>query len=402
MPVFSVAWAVPSSIQRGLEVGSFERLGGLVREAVSGRVVAFLREAIDLKTIPGDVLAGGTGLGVLNLSIATMGFAVVLKRMSHIQHRLQQTHDLLEKLDQKIDLSFYANFCAALDLAHDAFTLVRLENRDSAARQAIDRLAATRHHYTPLATSQLNTRGPAVDAYLATLSLAYVAEARCYLELEELDAAAQRLSAGASALRPHVRGQIETLLTSNPAAYLHPALTGRVDLRRLTQVLRWIDPGLDENAVFEAQRGNFAKLVRSPETWSDSLPSAVWDPKFDSVKGAAAPPKAASFEWPASIRVPAIGAIDLPAWRVRLPGLGRTAGPDPYDRLPAVMETIEGLIEDMRRLEGYSTEVDAFRNTGMSFRDWRALSLHSSSPGDQPALHCVEVETAMDVRPATR
>lgn len=364
----------------------------MIRDVISGRVVAFLRENSDLKQVAGQLLASGTGLGLLNLSVATMGFAVVAKRVDGIQRRLKQTHLVLEKLDQKVDLSFDANLCAALDLAHDAFTLVRLENRESAAKQAIDRLAEARHHYSSLATSTLNATGPAVDAYLGTLILASVAEARCYLELEELDVAAQRMRTGTAAIAPHVRGHVTTLLTSNPAAYLHPALKGRVDLSRLTRVFRWLNPGLDENMVFEEQRANFVQLVKSPESWIDALPSAVWDPKFNSEHEPAPSRSTGNIGMPEmSIRLPALGKVDVPAWRVRLPRIGRAADATPFDRLPAVMDTLEAMIEDMRRFDGYCAEVEAIQNAGVSFREWQALVRPSTVAG-APAVQYVQIE----------
>ena len=209
-----------------------------IRDVLTGQIVAFLREkninadtlAPLLTTGSAAVTAGGSAVfGVLNLSLTTMGFAVVLKRIDGIQHRLQQTQDRLTKLDQKVDLSFFANLLAALDLANDAFTLVRTENRESAARQSVDCLAQARHYYwrSPLPRQRKRTSR---DVYLATLTLASVAEARCYLELEELGRASQRLKTASAAIMPHVRGHVTTLLTSNPAAYLHPALKGRVDL----------------------------------------------------------------------------------------------------------------------------------------------------------------------------
>ena len=45
-----------------------------------------------------------------------MGFIVVLKRLGVIEQRLEQAQEVLQTIDYKIDLSFYANFRAALDL----------------------------------------------------------------------------------------------------------------------------------------------------------------------------------------------------------------------------------------------------------------------------------------------
>ena len=162
--MFRVATAIPSAVQHGLDTGTFEQIGGMIREVVSGRVVAFLREHSDVAQAAGHVFGSGLALGVLNLSVATMGFAVVSRRVTGIEQRLRQTHDLLEKLNQKVDLSFYANFRAALDLAQDSFTLTRHENRETRAHQAINRLGAARHEYAMLAATQLNAGGVAVDA----------------------------------------------------------------------------------------------------------------------------------------------------------------------------------------------------------------------------------------------
>jgi hypothetical protein len=320
----------------------------------------------------------------------------VLKRIGGIQHRLQQTQDALTKLDQKIDLSFFANLCAALDLAHDAFTLVRAENRESAARQSVDRLAEARHYYLAIATSTLNANGPAVDAYLSTLILTSVAEARCYLELEELNRATQRLQTAHAALQPHVRRHVTTLLTSNPAAFLHPALKGRVDLSRLTRVLNWLSPGLDENAVFEQQRANFLVMVKAEDAWSESLPSALWDPKFDPQAGAERS-SSVGFAVPGlSFSVPKLGQFTVPARRVKLPTLGKSTAPAALERLPAVMDTVESMIEDVRRFEGYCAEVETIERAGISFHAWQSLPA-SAIPVAPGPVHYLQPEAAASV-----
>jgi hypothetical protein len=382
MAPFTVGSSIPETVQRSLDTGIFERVGGVIKDVLSGRVIAFLREGVSADSLAPLLTTGGTAaLGVLNLSLATMGFAVVLKRIGGIQQRLQQTQDALIKLNQKIDLSYFANLRAGLDLAQDAFTLVRPENRESAARQSVDRLAEARHHYLALATSTLDANGPAVDAYLATLTLTAAAEARCYLELEELNRATQRLKTASADILPHVRGHVSTLLTANPAAYLHPSLKGGVDLSRLTRVLNWLTPGLDENAVFEQQRGNFARFVKAPNEWTETLPSALWDPKFAPATEAAERSSGKGFAVPElRFSLPKIGHVDVPSWRVKLPSLGRGSDMTALERLPAVMETMEGMIEDMRRFEGYCSEVEAIEHAGVSFREWRALPA-GANPG---------------------
>jgi hypothetical protein len=389
---FTVGTSIPDAVQKSLDAGVLERLGGVIREALSGQVIAFLREGVSAENLAPLVATGGAAaLGVLNLSLATMGFAVVLKRINGIQHRLQQTQDVLTKLDQKIDLSHFASLCTALDLAHDAFVMVRPENRGNSARQAVDRLAEARHYYSAIATSTLNASGPAVDAYLATLTLTSVAEARCYLELEELDRATQRLQNASAAILPHVRGHVATLLTPNPAAYLHPSLKGRVDLSRLTRVLNWLTPGLDENAVFEQQRANLVTFVKSQDNWTASLPSALWDPKFGST--AAEAPGAGGFTVPElSFNLPKLGQVGVPSWVVKLPTFGKAPESTALERLPAVMNTIEGMIEDMQRFEGYRAEVEAIAHAGVSFREWQSAATATPGGSGTAALHYLQLQ----------
>jgi hypothetical protein len=44
-------------------------------------------------------------------------------RLRELEKRLQQAQEVLNKINYKIDLGYYANFRAALDLAVNAFTM---------------------------------------------------------------------------------------------------------------------------------------------------------------------------------------------------------------------------------------------------------------------------------------
>src|SRR5262245_63131682 len=99
--------------------------------------------------------------------------------------------------------------------------------------------------------------------------------------MEEPEEAIKLLDLGISEIYPRVQCHVNDLLTSNRAAYLHPSLKGKVDLRRLTNTLRWFDPGLDENKVFEQQREAFFQLSGGLHDWIKKMPSAIWDPLID-------------------------------------------------------------------------------------------------------------------------
>jgi tetratricopeptide (TPR) repeat protein len=283
-----------------------------------------------------------TAASVLNLGVSVMGFAVIAQRLNELEKRLKQAEELLNKVNRKIDLSFYANFRAAIELAINAFTMTKPENRRSSALQAINRFLEAEHIYTEYTDIEIEQKSQIADEYLLTLSLAYLAEVRCYLELEEHDTALRRFQEGARVIRSRIHKYVEILLTSNPAVYLQSQFTGLIDLRRLTRIYQWIDPALDENAVFELQRKNLFKIAEDPKKWLDSLPAAIL---------------------------------------TRIEVEGGWFGPSDEDlkkeadkRLPQVFEVIESMIETNRRFESYQTELQAISQLGISFHDWLKLT----------------------------
>jgi tetratricopeptide (TPR) repeat protein len=402
-------------VVKGLADGTFERVGGVIREIGTKHVVAWLKEsgtnAVQLPTsnnpspnflslivsganlvtsgantaIVGKGLAnvnqrlGGieqqvgniqqtlqqaqgilqmsTAASILGLCVSVMGFAAIAQRLKELEQRLQTAQELLNKIDRKIDLGYYANFRAALDLAINAFTMSKSENRRSSALQAINRFLEAQHIYTKYIDLELEQKSQIVDEYIMTLSLAYIAEIRCYLELEEHDTALRRFQEGSLVLRSLIQKYVELLLTSNPAAYLQPEFRGKIDLQRLTKIYQWIDPVFNENAVFEMQREDLIKLAQEPNKWIDSLPSAILD------------------------------RVEVP-WGI--------FGPNPEDlkkeatkRLPQTMEVIESMIETYNRLESYQSEVKAIAQLGISFQDWLKLAPAEAKPEKAELMYII-------------
>jgi len=405
----TVTFALADWIAKGLADGAFERVGGVIREVGSKQVVAWLREASSITSqgIPfvGDPVTGvlnlivsganavvsakgfsdvnqrlggienqlgaigqslqvtqgilqvTTAASILNLGVSVMGFAVIAQRLNELEKRLKQSEELLNKVNRKIDLSFYANFRAAIQLAVNAFTMTKLENRRSSALQAINRFLEAEQHYIGYTDAELEQKSQIADEYLLTLSLAYLAEARCYLELEEHETALRRFQEGAKVLRSRIHKYVDILLTSNPAVYLQPWYKGQIDLRRLTRIYQWIDPNLDENAVFEMQRQNFVNIVRDPNKWVASLPPAILD---------------------------------------RVEVKGGWFGPNEGDlmreaekRLPQVLEAVESMIETNRRFEAYQAEVEAIAQLKISFHEWLKLSPSDAKPDSAELMYII-------------
>ncbi|MDF5709512.1 MAG: hypothetical protein PUP90_18085 [Nostoc sp. S4] len=307
-----------------------------------GRIENQLGELGQTLQLHQGILQITTAASVLNLGVSVMGFAVISQRLKELEERLQQAQELLNKINRKIDLSFYANFRAALDLAINAFTMAKAENRRSSALQAINRFLEAEHIYTQYTDIEIEQKSQIADEYLLTLSLAYLAEARCYLELEEYETAIRRFQEGAKVIRSRIQKYVDLLLTSNPGVYLQPEFKDQIDLRRLTRIYQWIDPTLDENAVFDLQRENLFKMAQDSSKWLDSLPAAIL------------------------IRVEVQGGWFGPSQN----DLKQEA----YKRLPQVFEVMESMIETNRRFESYQTEVQAISQLGISFHDWLKLT----------------------------
>ncbi|MEH1896368.1 MAG: hypothetical protein V7K94_13900 [Nostoc sp.] len=378
LPV-TVTFMLADWIIKGIADGTLERVGGVIREVGSKHIVTWLREQGSptgnqlgelgrSMLLTQGILQVTSAVSILNLGVSVIGFAVIAQRLKELEQRLQQAQKLLNNINHKIDLSFYANFRAAIELANNAFTMTKIENRRSSALQAINRFLEAQHIYTEYTDIEIEQKSQIADEYLLTLSLAYLAEARCYLELEEHETALRRFQEGSIVIRSHIHKYVKLLLTFNPAVYLQPQFRGQIDLRRLTRIYQWLDPTLDENAVFDMQRMNLFILAQDPNNWKwvESIPAAIWDSKID--------------------------------W------VGKAIWDDPkpqiYARLPKTLELMESMIETNRRFEAYQTEVQAISQLGISFHDWLKLTPSTEIKPDGAELMYIIPSKPFDLQPS--
>jgi hypothetical protein len=390
---------LPNRIAQGLLAGKLERVGGVVRDMKSKEVVTWLRDVDKtsnqvLSTVLSPSTLSNTAstalslanpvIGVLNLAVSTMGFLIIKKRLSVIEQQLEQAQEVLQTIDYKIDLSFYANFGAALDLACNTFTLTSSDNRKMSAMQAINRFLEAEHHYTTLADKEIGNDSLVAYEYLSTLCLAYVTEIRCYLELEELDTAQRRLHEGSAALRPRFEKHVNTLLTSNPAAYLHPSLKEQVGLKHLTKIYQWLKPGLNEIDVFDMLRENLFNLAQKPDNWINSLPQAICIPRGTTLSKESnnLDKNSEKFKHLLSILKKKYSSqkaeMQIPESEI-------------YGHLPAVMGAMESMVEDYNRMAMYDTELEIIHRLGISFQEWRQLAPPSTAQGNGSDLIYITV-----------
>jgi hypothetical protein len=350
---------------RGLANGEYERVGGVIRRVDNKRVVTWLRtvrvefdwsKLINL----GPLMQLTAATSLLNLSVTAIGFAMVMQRLNAIQHKLDAIAKVLEEVNRKLDLSFYANFQAALDLARSAFAMQGEANRRIGATQAINRFLEAEHHYLGLLDMELEAGSLAVAPFLNTLILTSVSVARCYLELDEIQSARDHLQQGNEVLASRVRKFYDSVIGVNPAIYLHPELTDSISLTRLTQVLRYDDPTLTEAVAFESLRALFWQTAgEDPDPWLERLPDAVWRHEDDG-------------------RVKA-GPIKRP--RSKADKLKRL-----LPRLPEAFAQVEQAVESVGCVEGFQIELDYLMENNISLDDWQNVELPATSPDDPIVL----------------
>lgn len=142
MGTVEATFAIPDWIMQGLESGDYVRVGGVIRDAKKQHVVAMLREVLPNLSQASTILSQfGSVASILNLGISVIGFAIVIKRLEKIEQRLKQIPEAVNRIEQKIDLNFQAEFRAALNLARIAFTMdTKPENRHSKADNALEKI----------------------------------------------------------------------------------------------------------------------------------------------------------------------------------------------------------------------------------------------------------------------
>ncbi len=391
---------IPDWIVQGLKDGKYVRIGGVIREAKTKQIVAMLREiAPELTQVSTLLTQAGSmasllnlGVSILNLAVSVVGFALILKRLREIEEGLEKNLNEIQgninRLHRKFDISVYANFGAALDLARDATTMVQPENRISAARTAINRFLDAQHIYSNYVDISLKENLNITEQYLLSLLLTYVARTRCYLELEEIKTAFVCVQEGAEILRPRIKQYIKTLLLSQPIARVCPSFVGNgfimgqptildspIELCRLARICKWLEPELDsisddKSILFEAQGKNLVRYIQD-KTYTSGFDTENF---LLNLMPMAAPIAAVSV-------FPVFGQFI--AAKVAETFVNKNfeeqvnnSYKEEIDskKLIEAVENIEILIETYNRFEAYILEVQVIQELGMSFQNWLQLT----------------------------
>ncbi|OKH40535.1 hypothetical protein NIES2119_02685 [[Phormidium ambiguum] IAM M-71] len=386
MDTVTATFLIPDAINQGLKNGNYVRFGGVIRDAQTKQVVAMLREVAPNLTQAASILSQvGSVASILNLGVSVIGFAIVIKRLGEIEQRLKQVQEDVKQLHYKFDLSVYANFRAALDLARDAFTMSKTENRMNMAYLAINRFLEAQHTYTDYVNRALEKDIQVADEYLSSLFLTYVARARCYLELEEVERAFNCLKEGADNLRISLEKYVKSLLISEPVAISYPSLVmgipdkleSPIKLYRLAEICRYLDPTLDnkldeKTTLFKAQSKNLVKFIKNQPSQNHigEVIEAIGIGGFLAVSTFRALIKFQDY-------ISQAGVIDE-----------YSDTTDKKNLLKRVLK-IEAMIETYRRFKAYKSEVEAIAKLGINFHDWIKLTPPEIKPDEAELMYII-------------
>lgn len=330
MSAIEVLLTVPDWVQSGLTLGQFERVGGVVREVSTGRVVAWLRDGVAAVTdgspvahsvlhIAGVLSSAGF---VLNLALTTASLSSILVRLG----KLQSGVGLLQsELERERDIEFQN----ALEDARDAVEMTNEAARQQRANNAISALRKSSVQLHQAYSDSHDTQRH-VDAagFLVREMYAVSAMVRCYLELDEVEVARQRLSERITSLQHSTRQLVASLLGDHPAAYLHKDIPDAI-VRRFSRVAEW---------YYEKPFVEVILTDLRPDFWNDDALTTE-------------------------------NAIIADIAR-RLRRSSTTPQKSRYQQL----DLIESLIENIRRVEGFELELRSMRLMGLSFVEWANLT----------------------------
>ena len=346
MSSIEVLLEVPPKIEEGLNNGTLERVGGVIRKTGSKQVVVWLREGGQISSNPqltqglmGGLL-GHAGMSsstirhivlrttVLKTTIAGFTLLMLVNRIrDYFEKQFKGLEEQIKKMDAKSDRDRWIRLSATLDSVRDVaeaegdihkLDVPRLNERLNEGRKHIlDDVAAVLHE-----DSLDPEQGQTAQDYLLGAMHVDTMRIRCYLETDEHKMARDRLKECLEDYRERTGVFVHKLLGVHHARYFHE-LVHIEDLARYIRIEGWLR-GKDDVLmdVIKDYRGDF---------WNQD---AIRDIK----------PRR--------------------SLRSRHPK-------EPTHHLTALTQA-ELLIENFQRLEGFEGELDAIERLGL--KEWEDLN----------------------------
>ena len=290
---FSFVANVPVFINRGLNYGTYERVGGVVREmtggdgTVAGKTVMWLQDSNSLenmvKAIPFPVNVA-QALQLMSPYLAAVNAGVTVRGFTQVLRKLDVLDKQISSVGEKIDDQVVAQFQAGKNALKDTIEIDDSNKiRRFRAYKAVDLLHESRQYFNQR-VARVAARGEVANTQ--DISMAFTAlmtESQAYVQLDEEGQAAKALREGLNILRPALVLLLETILAQQ-AVYLRPDFLGQVNLEFITwlqNALRRIEssPGdkvkrVTSNDVFDEMRSG-QLLEAMKQDWHKKIPPAL-------------------------------------------------------------------------------------------------------------------------------
>lgn len=288
-----VVFDVPAKVVKGLTNGSLERVGGIVRDSSSKKVVMWLHEGGSKQPfnpplpINADALAMASPLlATANLGVSVVGFAMVLQQLNRITDQIRVVEAKVDQISHKLDDQALAQLKAGINACRNAVELQDPNLRIQMAGQAITTLHASRQYFNQQVTRSAGKAEATSTEYVGMAFIALAAEVQTYLQLDEGGKAAQTLTQGLRELRPGLTQLMYAVLDCT-CHYLKPEFSGQVDL----DLMLWlhngfrrmqVNPGesveqLSASELFDIVRPNINEVFSSREDWHGEIPQVIVD-----------------------------------------------------------------------------------------------------------------------------
>jgi len=348
IPFVTTSLSIPASriveVSAGLATGAYERIGGVIRESGSGRIVLWLR--------PGSAIESTIRLvavpNLLSLTFSAISLEYVRQKISVMEKEIKRIGEQLTRIENKLHASYMAQLNSALAHAQVALAMKGERNRVAACNQAIENLIDAEHLLATLFDASLDDRSLVASALLRGMALCYVAGARCMIAIGEEDGANIHLSEGSQRVANGASSLFTNVLSPRRALFMRPELAGEMSLMRLTELSRMAGRSITESELFDELR---------EEIWATSGTT------FEHQYMASFPSERRALE-PLSI---------VRSW-VRSSTTRQGKHNQMVRHASEIADDIESVLETSARLRGYAIELSYLREHNIDFSEWAKLT----------------------------
>jgi hypothetical protein len=239
-----VHFIIPPDYQAGLVTGQYERIGGVIRESQSKKIVAWLREvstATDkpLQQLGIKALSAVTKFsGVISLGLAAATMLSIHQSLDAFSKQIQGLKALISK---EFSHDREAEFRAALEVVEGVYTAQDETTKRQLAANAVASLLKCVESFSKLTEDYISTAPMVAQVCFVQAINASLACVQCNLEINEYNTARNYLRKHLTRFNSLSRQLIEKLLGKYPAIYFH-ADVPREGLERFVVVQNWLQP----------------------------------------------------------------------------------------------------------------------------------------------------------------